>query len=200
MDKTTESDVILDSPMGVDSKRFVGVTNDALDTRIVLSQLVWPGLRLLSQLVKPCGPDCAEATRAVVALERLFALAAHGAPHPRRLVAAGRRRPADASCRADMWREDAVLASAGGANSSCGSAKGSSRTMPWRARPRPCYHEVAVAGRGRWRTDQNVAASGAVGRHAGAWCGLDDRGGRVAALHVREGRAPSFTVARAPAW
>ena len=61
---------------------------------------------------------------------------------------AGRRRPAGASCRADMWREDAVLTNAGGANSSCGSAKGSSRTMPWRARPRPCYHEVAVAGRG----------------------------------------------------
>ena len=114
---------------------------------------------------------------------------------------AGRRRPADASCRADMWREDAGLATAGGANSSCGSAKGSSRTMPWRARPRPCHHEVEVAGRGRWRTCRSKRRRERCGRApCGAGCGLDDHGGRVAALHVREGRAPSFTAARAPAW
>ena len=44
------------------------------------------------------------------------------------------------------------------------------------------------------------ARARAVGRHAGAWRGLRDRGGLVAALHVREGRAPSATAARAPAW
>ena len=84
---------------------------------------------------------------------------------------AGRRRPADASCRADMWREDAVLANAGGANSSCGSAKGSSCTRPWRARPRPCYREVAVAGRGgggvQIKTSPRAVRSGAM-RERGA--------------------------------
>jgi hypothetical protein len=44
------------------------------------------------------------------------------------------------------------------------------------------------------------ARARAVGRHAGAGRGLRDRGGRVAALHVREGRAPNATAARAPAW
>ena len=69
------------------------------------------------------------------------------------------------------------------------------------ARPRPCHHEVEVAGRGRWRTCRSKRRRERCGRApCGAGCGLDDHGGRVAALHVREGRAPSFTAARAPAW
>jgi hypothetical protein len=57
-----------------------------------------------------------------------------------------------------------------------------------------------VGGGGGEPPDQKVARARAVGRHAGAGRGLDDRGGRVATLHVREGRAPSATAARAPAW
>ena len=79
-----------------------------------------------------------------------------------------------------------------------------------RARRAQCHGALAEArlAWARWRVGGAVAhlqitkraRARAVGRHAGAGRGLRDRGGRVAALHVREGRAPSATAARAPAW
>jgi len=74
------------------------------------------------------------------------------------------------------------------------------RNVMARSPRRAVMGEVAGGGADLSRSNSGRERARAVGRHAGAWRGLRDRGGLVAALHVREGRAPSATAARAPAW